>query len=164
MDYPVVPMQVNCYGSRVIVNRGGATRSARSTVPEGELDPPGPSPERCMEVGAAVVRVLKRSPWRVAVIASSSWSHAFLAETSTSSTRMSMRTASSTTLSSPATTTTGAASPNNEVELRGHQEVRNWWALMGAMEELGHKGPAWHELHRSYVLNSSKCFAIYDPV
>ena len=29
-------------------------------------------------MGAATVRALKDSPWRVALIASSSWSHAFL--------------------------------------------------------------------------------------
>lgn len=47
-----------------------------STIP----DPPGPSPKRCMEVGAATVRALQDTPWRVAMIASSSWSHAFLTE------------------------------------------------------------------------------------
>ena len=43
-------------------------------------DPPGPSPKRCMELGAAAARALQDSPWRVALIASSSWSHAFLTE------------------------------------------------------------------------------------
>ncbi len=74
MSYPVLPFQVNCYGSRVIRNHGGTEEF--STEP----DPPGPSPKRCMEVGAATARVLQASPWRVAMIASSSWSHAFLTE------------------------------------------------------------------------------------
>ena len=33
-----------------------------------------------MEAGAATVRALQDTPWRVAMIASSSWSHAFLTE------------------------------------------------------------------------------------
>ena len=73
-DYPVVPMLVNCYGSRVIRNRGGAIEY----LPD--PDPPGPSPKRCMQVGAATAKTLKDSPYRVALIASSSWSHAFLVE------------------------------------------------------------------------------------
>lgn len=74
MPYPVLPFQVNCYGSRVIRNRGGS--EAYATEP----DPPGPSPKRCMEVGAATASVLQATPWLVALIASSSWSHAFLTE------------------------------------------------------------------------------------
>lgn len=62
--YPVPPVAVNCYGSRF----------------SDESDPPSPSPRRCFEVGQATARVLKNSPWRVAVLASSSWSHAFLTE------------------------------------------------------------------------------------
>ena len=45
---------------------------------EAAIDPPGPNPSRCFDIGAAVARVLADSPWRVALIASSSWSHAFL--------------------------------------------------------------------------------------
>jgi hypothetical protein len=161
--YPTIPMQVNCYGSHVIVNRGGAFPVGRVDIPEGDLDPPGPKPERCMEVGAATVRVLKRSPWRVAVIASSSWSHAFLVrknwfiypdidndrkmyEALVKGDYDHWRKVS-----------------NDEVIDRGHQEVRNWWCLMGAMEELGHKGPAYHDYIESWTMNSNKCFAIYDP-
>ena len=44
------------------------------------LDPPGPNPHRCMQVGAAAARVMANSPWRVAFVASSSWSHSFLTE------------------------------------------------------------------------------------
>jgi hypothetical protein len=34
---------------------------------------------------------------------------------------------------------------------------------MGAMEELGHKGPDYHGYVESYVMNSNKCFAAYNP-
>ena len=40
-DYPVVPMLLNCYGSRVIRNKGGAAEYSP------DPDPPGPSPKRC---------------------------------------------------------------------------------------------------------------------
>ena len=73
-EYPVVPFLVNCYGSRVIRNRGGSIEHSP------DPDPPGPSPKRCLEVGAAAAQALRESPWRVALIASSSWSHAFLTE------------------------------------------------------------------------------------
>ena len=78
-DYPVIPFAINCYGSRVIRNRGGATPQVVNGV-EMAADPPGPSPKRCMELGAAAARAMQESPWRVALIASSSWSHAFLTE------------------------------------------------------------------------------------
>jgi len=71
--YPVVAFHVNCYGSAVIQRRGGAAAPASP-----EPDPPGPTPARCFDVGAATARVLAKSPWRVALIGSSSWSHAFL--------------------------------------------------------------------------------------
>ena len=63
-DYPVLPFQVNCYGSKVIRNHGGATEYGT------EDDPPGPAPRRCMAVGAATAKYLQQSPWRVALIAS----------------------------------------------------------------------------------------------
>ena len=77
--YPVVAFQVNCYGRRVISQRGGRG-SLANPLPEAALDPPSPSPKRCMEVGAATARVIRDSPWRTALIASSSWSHAFLTD------------------------------------------------------------------------------------
>ena len=32
-----------------------------------ELDPPGPQPWRCFQVGATIARALARSPWKVAL-------------------------------------------------------------------------------------------------
>ena len=43
-DYPVIPFAINCYGSRVIRNRGGATPQTVNGV-EMAADPPGPSPQ-----------------------------------------------------------------------------------------------------------------------
>lgn len=76
-DQPVLPIAVNCYGSNVIRNRGGAITQQVNGV-DLPSDPPGPSPKRCMELGAATARVLEDSLYRSALVASSSWSHAFL--------------------------------------------------------------------------------------
>jgi hypothetical protein len=46
---------------------------------EDDLDPPGPTPWRCFDLGRALARILTPSPWRVALVASASWSHSFLA-------------------------------------------------------------------------------------
>jgi len=162
-DYPVVPMQVNCYGSRVILNRGGTFPVGAIDLPEGDLDPPGPSPERCMEVGAAVVRVLKNSPWRVAIVASSSWSHAFLTAKHffVYPDVESDRKLYDALLRGDYAYWRGVS--NEEVDACGQQEVRNWWCLVGAMEELGHSTPAHHAFVESYIMNSSKCFAVWEP-
>jgi hypothetical protein len=156
-------MAINCYGNRVLVNRGGNYPVGRVVVPEGDLDPPAPSPERCMEVGAAVARVLKRSPWRVALVASSSWSHAFLVpkhhflypdvEND--------RKLYDALVRGDFAYWRRVTEP--EVVDRGQQEVLNWWCLLGAMEQLGHKEPDYHGYVESYVMNSNKCFAAYSP-
>src|ERR1700757_437511 len=78
-DYPLVPFSVNCYGRRVNAAQGlRLPLKLRDKI--GELDPPSPSPSRCMAVGAATARVMANSPWRTAIMASSSWSHSFLTE------------------------------------------------------------------------------------
>src|SRR2546430_7542450 len=75
--YPVVPFHVNCYGSSVIAKRGSTAHLTGEADPN-LVDPPGPNPSRCFDVGGAVAKILADSPWRVALVASSSWSHAFL--------------------------------------------------------------------------------------
>ena len=45
--YPVIAFQVNCYGRRVIAQRGGRA-SLANPLAEADLDPPSPSPKRCM--------------------------------------------------------------------------------------------------------------------
>ena len=72
-----MPFAVNCHGRGVISQRGGALPVEVNGVAL-EPDPPAPTAKRCMQVGAALARVLKVAPYRVALVASSSWSHAFL--------------------------------------------------------------------------------------
>jgi len=155
-DYPVIPFAVNCYGSKVIRNRGGAVGF------ENQDDPPGPTPKRCMEVGAATVRAFKDSPYRVAMIASSSWSHAFLTPKNNwlypdhESDRARFEELKDGNYEAWRQITTP------QIEDAGQQELLNWMCLAGAMSELGRK-PEIIEFVQTYVFNSSKCLAVMKP-
>ena len=153
-DYPVVPFLVNCYGSRVIRNRGGSTEYSP------DPDPPGPSPKRCMEVGAAAAQALQESPWRVAVIASSSWSHGFLVEKhhwlwpDVDSDRARFEELKAGDYQAWGRISTA------QVEDAGQQEMLNWMCLAGAMDTLNYK-PEILDYVETYVFNSNKCLAIF---
>lgn len=160
-NYPILPIQINDYGRRVIAQKGGLPDLSKP-VAEGDLDPPSPMPWRCFDLGAATARAFKNSPWRVALVASSSWSHAFLTAKNhwiypdvEADKRLSDALAAGdyqvwrdTTLES--------------IEESGQQELMNWFPLAGAMDELGRK-PDEHALIQTYIFNSSKCFAIFRP-
>ena len=155
-DYPVVPFLVNCYGSRVVRNRGGAVQY------EEEFDPPGPSPKRCMEVGAAVARVLKDSPYRVALIASSSWSHAFLTDKNhrlypdVPSDRARFEELADSDFEAWSRIST------EQIEDAGQQELLNWMCIAGAMQELDYKTEV-IDYVETYIFNSNKCVALFKP-
>ena len=163
--YPVVPFTVNAYGRRLVSARGRAmtpSQLASLSADGAELDPPGPQPWRCFQVGGAIARALAASPWRVAVIASSSWSHSFLVEKNS--------------LMFPdvesdrryyAALRDGDWAPwrsttIEEAEDRGHHELLNWFCLAGAMAELG-RVPSESVFLESWISNSNKVFAIFRP-
>ena len=159
--YPVVAFQVNCYGRRVIAQRGGRA-SLAAPLAEGDLDPPSPLPKRCLEVGAATARVMRQSPWRTALVASSSWSHAFLTDKNfqlhpdvEADRRLyeALRVGDYTTWHNV---------PLSAIEESGQQEMLNWFCLVGAMEELGRKPDECHFVE-TWALNSNKCFALFKP-
>jgi catalytic LigB subunit of aromatic ring-opening dioxygenase len=159
--HPVVPFQINCYGRRVISARGGMTSLADPLTAE-RLDPPSPSPRRCFDLGAATARALAASPWRVALVASSSWSHAFLVEKNhyihpdidaDRELYEALRRGDY---------TRWQATSLAAVEESGQQEMLNWFALVGAMAELGRK-PDECSFVETWVLNSNKCFAVFRP-
>jgi len=159
--YPVIAFQVNCYGRRVIAQRGGRASLARPLA-EADLDPPSPSPKRCMEVGAATARVMRDSPWRTALIASSSWSHAFLTDKNhqlypdiESDRRLyeALRIGDY---------ETWRKTPLRAIESSGQQEMLNWYMLAGAMEALGRKPDECYFLE-TWSFNSNKCFATFMP-
>jgi hypothetical protein len=159
--YPVIPCQVNCYGRRVIAQRGGRG-SLANPVAEGDLDPPSPTPKRCMELGAATARVMRQSPWRAALVASSSWSHAFLTDKNwqlypdIESDRRLFAALSAGDYDA------WRSVPLSAIEESGQQEMLNWFTLVGAMAELGRK-PDECDFIETWALNSNKCFATFRP-
>ena len=52
--------------------------------------------------------------------------------------------------------------PLSAIEDSGQQEVLNWMCLMGAMKELGRR-PTETSYVQSYIFNSNKCFAVFEP-
>ncbi len=156
-DYPIVPIEINCYGRRLIAHSGTFKRYDVEIEP----DPPSPSPGRCFDLGAAVARVCRRLPYRVALLASSSWSHAFLVDKTY---RLQPDVASDRRLYDQLTRGELQAwrdVPLAAVEDSGQQELLNWFPLVGAMHELGCK-LAWSEFVEAYVFTSDKVAAIFE--
>ena len=158
-DYPVLPFHVNCYGNQIMraanPDAGGAQAAA-------ELSPPSPSPRRCFEIGRATARLLAQSPWRAALIASSSWSHATL---TAKHGRLYPDIAADRRLHEEllnGSFTHWADTPLGRLEDAGQHEVLNWICLAGAMTELG-QGAKIVDYVESYLFNSSKCFALFQP-
>jgi hypothetical protein len=137
-DYPIVQFSVNCYGRRVNAARGLRLPLAmRDEI--SNLDPPGPNPHRCMQVGAATARVMAQSPWRVALMASSSWSHSFLTEKNW---QLWPDVAADRKLYDALEAGEYAEwhrYTTDQIEESGQHEVLNWFCLLGAMEALGRK-------------------------
>ena len=131
----MVPFHVNCYGSSVIAKRGSSAHLTGAADPDA-VDPPGPNPGRCFDVGAAVARALADSPWRVALVASSSWSHAFLTKKhhwlypDVASDRARFDELASGNFARWRNLTTA------QIEDAGQQEFLNWVCLAGAMDAL----------------------------
>lgn len=158
-NYPVVPMQINCYGDHVISYRGFVSQLADRGRP---LDPPAPSPRRCFDMGAQIARICRDSDWRVALIASSSWSHAFLNDESY---RMQPNVEFDRTMYNALTAgdfDTWRNTLLSDITRTGNQEMLNWMALLGAMKELG-QTCAWSEFVETYCFNSSKVAAVFPP-
>lgn len=160
-DYPVIPVQVNCYGKLVVAQRGGLPNLSNPTPPE-LLDPPAPSPARCFDLGAAFARAAAASPWRVALVASASWSHGFLTPKNhhlwpdvESDARLYDALRSGRLVDWRALTL-------DEVEASGQQEMLNWLCLVGAMHELD-RDVEWCDLVETHVFNSTKVFATFEP-
>lgn len=156
-DYPVVAFPINCYGRKVISYKGDITPLGV----ERELDPPSPSPARIMDLGAAVARACIESPYRVALVGSSSWSHSFLVD---STSRLFPDSASDERMYDALVRgdyDTWRATTLEDAEKAGQQELLNWWALLGAMEEVG-RTPTWSSFAASNIFVSNKVFAVYE--
>ena len=126
-----------------------------------EPDPPGPSPARCFDLGAAIARALRASPWRVAVMASSSWSHSFLTAKhhylypDLVSDRARFEEMRAGQLDRWRALTTA------QLEDAGQQELLNWVCVAGAMTELGRR-PVWTDLAETYIYGAPKAFAVFE--
>ncbi len=156
--YPIVPFAINCYGRRVLAQRGGFPVFDR-VVSDADLDPPAPTPRRLFDLGAATARVLGRSPYRVALLASSGWSHAFLTPKNnflwpdTPADRRMYDALCA------CDWETWRSYSGRAVEDSGQQEILNWMCLAGAMSELGRK-PRETGFVDTWIFNSSKAFLI----
>lgn len=159
-DYPLIPFHVNCYGRRVNAAQGlRLTLAMRDKLKD--LDPPSPNPWRCMEVGAAVARVMAESPWRTALVASSSWSHSFLTEKhyqlwpDVEADKRLYNALVAGDYDTWRKVTTDA------IEDSGQHELLNWFCLLGAMEALGRK-PDRSTFIETYAFVSCAVFAYYN--
>jgi hypothetical protein len=160
--HPVIPFDVNCYGSQVITSGGAIAHLFNEPKVEGLPDPPGPSPALCMEVGAKLAQVAAASPYRIAMMASSSWSHCFLSPNTGfvipdhKSDRLLFEALKKGDYEVWRRRTT------EETERAGHQEMLNWMVLAGAMAELKRK-PVIHDYVETYIFQSNKCFCSFPP-
>jgi hypothetical protein len=68
LSTPIVPVSVDPFGPR--------QRGPDGLSPINPSDPRPISPARAFEVGRATARILRSSPWRVALVAGAGWSHA----------------------------------------------------------------------------------------
>jgi hypothetical protein len=159
--YPIIPFAINCYGRKVIAQRGGLPMF-ENPPSEAQLDPPAPTPQRLFDLGAATARILTASPWRIALLASSGWSHAFLTEKNhylypdTPADRVlfdALRTGNY---------DAWRNYPASSVEASGQQEILNWMCLAGALAELKRQ-PKETEFIDTWIFNSSKCFLSAPP-
>lgn len=157
--WPIIPMQINCYGSRVISYKGFLSSLADADRP---VDPPSPMPKRCFDLGAKVAQIFADSPFRVAVIASSSWSHAFLCD---STYRMTPEVEFDKRMYKALAENDFEHWRSRSLEdltSTGNQEMLNWMTLLGAMDALGQK-VTWSDFVETYLFNSSKVAAVYRP-
>lgn len=160
--YPLVPFMVNSYGRDLIRHQGRPQTPSEALAIDEEPDPPGPQPWRCFQLGGAVARAAARSPWRVALVASSSWSHSFLVakhalmypDVEADRHFFDALVAGDWDVWRHVTI--------EEAEDRGHQELLNWFCLVGAMAELDRK-PTYAVFQESWITNSDKVFAAFRP-
>ncbi|AHC26150.1 MULTISPECIES: DODA-type extradiol aromatic ring-opening family dioxygenase [Mycobacteriaceae] len=157
--YPILPIAVNCYGELVIARRGGMAKFAEILRTE-VVDPPGPSPLRCFELGRAIAQSIQNTDLRVAMIASSSWSHAFLNDKDW---HIRPDMASDRRLYAALTEgdlDTWKSVTGKQIVEAGQHEMLNWFCLLGAMDALDMK-LTWSDFVETEIFNSNKAFAVY---
>jgi hypothetical protein len=159
-SYPVVPITVNAYGRNLVRAHGTPMTPSETAALDPELDPPGPQPWRCFQLGQAVARAAASSDQRVALVASSSWSHSFLVAK-----HALMYPDVESDLRYYEALVEGdwdvwKNTTIEEAEDRGHHELLNWFCLAGAMAELDRR-PSYSVFLESWITNSDKVFASF---
>jgi hypothetical protein len=160
-DYPILPFAINCYGRKVIAQKGGRPDFSKR-LHDDDLDPSAPTPARLFDLGAATARFFEQSPWRVALVASSGWSHAFLSP----DTHFLWPDREADRRLYQALEKGDYAFWRNysaeAIEQSGQQEVLNWLPLVGALSELK-RSPKSTSLIETWIFNSTKCFLHAPP-
>jgi len=143
---PTVPVSLDPFGLR--------QRGADGCSPLNPDDPGPISAQRAFEMGRVTGRVLRASPWRVALVAGVGWSHANNTSWERSWVHPDI----------PADERRYEEWKNNkfdtwgnftpeEFEEHGQWELLNWICLAGAMTELGAK-IKWSDIQAHYIFNS----------
>ena len=156
-DYPVIPVQINCYGPYVIVHKGFMSKLADRAR---QLDPPAPLPSRCFDLGANIARICLESDKRVAFVASASWSHAFLTDKTW---RVQPDVEYDKALYEKLVDCDYQHFRNltpAELAETGNPEMLNWCAMLGAVDHAGGR-LAYSDFVESYVYNSCKVAAVF---
>jgi hypothetical protein len=153
--YPLVPISVNCLGSDVFERLGVRRQGTAEDAP-----PPGPTPRRAFEVGAAVRTILEASPWRAAIIGSAAWSHSFLTrKTHGLYPDVAADRARFAELERGQHARWQYLTTDDLVDA-GQHEFLNWVCLAGAMAERTPEIVAWTD---TYVSGAGKCAAVFRP-
>lgn len=158
--YPILPISINCYGRKVIRDKGGLPTFGREQN-DADFDPPAPTPRRLFDLGAAIGRAVAAGPHRVALLASSGWSHAFLVDKFHG---LRPDTDADQRLFDAMVAGDFDAWRNltgREVEDAGQQELLNWSCLVGAMSALGLRSSD-AGLVTTGIFNSSKAFIVAE--
>ena len=159
--YPVIPFQINSYGSDVIRTRGRSRAFLFENLPQSGLpDPPAPSNAMCMGLGEKLATIILKSDFKVALIGSASWSHSSLSSNTQqiipdhASDRMLLD-------AMKAGNYDYWKNLNREtIEAAGQHEILNWMPLIGAMKALGRKAVV-QDYIETYLFQANKVFAYF---
>ena len=161
-DYPIVPFLTNCYGRRAHPATRAGVNNLAEVPHEDDLDPPGPTPWRCFDLGRALARILT-SPWRAALVSLGQAGRTLSSPAAPATSIPTSKPTASTSMPwSPGTTSSGAR-PRQDIEEHGHQETLNWILMLGAMAELGRRKPQEARWVESWITNANKVFAVFRP-
>lgn len=150
--FALVPFHVNAYGEDIKRNITTAEGAPLATAP------PAPQPSRCYDLGVEIGRILRESPWRVAVIGSSSWSHAFLTPKNhllypdIEADRALLQDLEESRQHTWRNLTL------DDIRAAGQHELLNWICMVGAMGDASAEVLAFAE---TYIFNSTKVVALF---